>query len=246
MTTWQIVLGIIIGLITGLVVSECCDVSPWVARKLVRWSARRRYVPPTHAELRAEELAAYIDDCPGRLFKLIIALGFAAAAAVVTRKVAPTVAPLDPLWQPTTLTVPVHYEEGGEWREDRRRPKAHVVHQSWCQLTDEVCKAAKEVGVGSRSWRRCVKELRRITGDERWMLVAKNLELLEEINDSSAKIRRAKYMEGTGAPGSRDYIVHYWSFPTSSTIMRYQAAVETARAEIRRLTSDFLLSSVPR
>lgn len=241
MTSWQIVLAIIIGLITGLVVSECCDVSPWVARKLVRWSASRRYVPPARAELRAEELAAYIDDCPGRLFKLIIALGFA-AVAVVTRKVAYTVAPLDPLWRPTTLTVPVDYEECGEWRDDRRRPKAHVVHQAWCQLTDEVCDAAREVGVGSRSWRRCIKELRRITGDERWTLVAKNLDLLEEINNSSAKIKREKYMEGTGAPGGRDYIVHYWSFPTSSTIMRYQAAGETARAEIRRLASDFLLS----
>ena len=63
MTIGQILLAII----TGLAVNECCDVSPWVTRKLVRWSARRRYAPPARAELHAEELAAYNDDWPGRL-----------------------------------------------------------------------------------------------------------------------------------------------------------------------------------
>jgi len=62
MTTGQILLAII----TGLAVNECSEMSPWAARKLVRWSAHPRYAPPS----RAEELAALIDDRPGRLFKL--------------------------------------------------------------------------------------------------------------------------------------------------------------------------------
>lgn len=98
MTIGQILLAMFL----GLVVNECCDVSPWLARKLVRWSAHRRYASPARAELRAEELAKLIDDRPGRLFKLITALGFV-ATAVVTRKTAPGDAQPNPLRQPITL-----------------------------------------------------------------------------------------------------------------------------------------------
>lgn len=226
MTTGQILLAIV----TSLAVNECCDVSPWAARKLVRWSARRRYVPPARAELRAEELAAYIDDRPGRLFKIITALGFA-AAAVMTRKIAPGVAPPNPLWWPTTPTVSVHYEENNH----SRHPNARAVRQAWHQLTAEVRNAAKELGVGSLSWRRCINELRRITGDDRWTLVVSNL---EEIKILSAKLMMTRCCNR--------YETYCWFVPTDSTITHYQAAVETVRADIRRLTSEFLLSSTPR
>jgi hypothetical protein len=219
---------VLLAIITGLVVNECCDVSPWIARKLVRWSARRRYAPPSRAKLRAEELAAYIDDRPGKLFKLITALGFV-AAAIVTRKIAPDIAPPIPLWWPTTPTVPVYYEE----TDDPRHPNARAMRQSWYQLTDEVRHAARELGMDSRSWRRCIKELRRITGDDRWTLVARNLDLLEEINKSCANSNPKDH------PGGIRHRIYRWSYPTDSTITRYQAAVETARAEIRRLTCDF-------
>jgi hypothetical protein len=225
MTIGQILLAIAV----GLAVSEFSEVCPWAARKLVRWSARRRYVSPVRAELRAEELAAYIDDRPGRLFKLITALGFA-AAAVVTRKIGPRVAPPIPLWWPTTPTVPVHYEE----KNHPMHPNARAVRQAWHQLTAEVRNAAKELGVGKRSWRRCINELRRITGDDRWMLVMSNL---EEINNLSEKLTMTRCCK---------YETYCWFVPTDSTIMRYQTAVETARAEIRRLTSDLLLSAAPR
>jgi hypothetical protein len=68
----------------SLVVEAFCDVSLWVARKLVRWSARRRYTDPSRAEIRAEELAALIDELPGKPLKLITALGFAAVAIIVS------------------------------------------------------------------------------------------------------------------------------------------------------------------
>jgi hypothetical protein len=107
------------------------------------------------------------------------------------------------------------------------------MRQSWYQLTDEVRHAARELGMDSRSWRRCIKELRRITGDDRWTLVARNLDLLEEINKSCANSNLKDH------PGGITYRIYRWSYLTDSTITRYQAAVETARAEIRRLTCDF-------
>jgi len=61
-------LEILVTIIVGLAVNE---LSPWVARKIVIWSAHRRYVPPSWAEFRAEEFAAHIDARPGKLFKLI-------------------------------------------------------------------------------------------------------------------------------------------------------------------------------
>jgi RNA polymerase sigma factor (sigma-70 family) len=73
---------ILFAILTGLAINECCEVSPWVARKLVRWSAHRRYKDPIRGEARAEELAALIDDRPGKLFKLVTAAGFAIWAIV--------------------------------------------------------------------------------------------------------------------------------------------------------------------
>jgi energy-coupling factor transporter ATP-binding protein EcfA2 len=73
----------LLGIVAGLIVNECCDLSPWIARKLVRWSARLRYTDATRAQLRADELAALIDDRPGKLFKLFTALGFTTTALAV-------------------------------------------------------------------------------------------------------------------------------------------------------------------
>ncbi|NJP33600.1 PH domain-containing protein [Micromonospora sp. HSS6-12] len=57
------------------------DLSPWLGRKLVTWSARLHY-PDDHerAEIRAEEHAAIINERPGKLFKLGTGLGFLADA----------------------------------------------------------------------------------------------------------------------------------------------------------------------
>jgi hypothetical protein len=64
-------------IISGLLVNECCDVSPWAAVRLMRWAARLRYRDhPNRAAIRSEELAALIRDRPGKLFKLLTALGF--------------------------------------------------------------------------------------------------------------------------------------------------------------------------
>lgn len=76
MSSWNILFTII----SGLVINEYCEVSPWAARLLVRWSAYLYYSDAARAEDRAEELAALIDARPGKLFKLCTALGFVAGA----------------------------------------------------------------------------------------------------------------------------------------------------------------------
>lgn len=73
-------LSLIVGIFSALAVNECCELSPWAAQKIARWSAHLRYADPDRAETRAEELAAVIDERPGKLFKLITALCFAVAA----------------------------------------------------------------------------------------------------------------------------------------------------------------------
>src|SRR6266567_4926776 len=64
----------------GLIANECFEVAPWLARKLVRWSAIFKYGDTARARVRAEELAAMIDDRPGNLLKLFTACGFAFGA----------------------------------------------------------------------------------------------------------------------------------------------------------------------
>jgi hypothetical protein len=77
-SVWTAILSVLL----AFAVNECCDVSPWAAKKILRWSARLRYCDPERAEIRDEELVALIEDMPGKLFKLITALCFAAAALV--------------------------------------------------------------------------------------------------------------------------------------------------------------------
>ncbi|MBA2896632.1 hypothetical protein [Nonomuraea soli] len=80
-------------MILGLLVNEMSEVSPWLANKLVRWAACRQYEDPERSAIRSEELAALINARPGKLFKLITALGFTQAAlrSVTRRKLGTTV-----------------------------------------------------------------------------------------------------------------------------------------------------------
>jgi hypothetical protein len=72
---------IVVSVLLGLLVNEFSDVSPWLADKIVRWSARYRYADDrSRGEIRAEEWAAVVVARPGKLFKLTTALGFAGSA----------------------------------------------------------------------------------------------------------------------------------------------------------------------
>ncbi|MFC6016379.1 PH domain-containing protein [Plantactinospora solaniradicis] len=74
---------VVLAIVLGLLVNELTDVSPWLARKLVAWSARLRYRDTSRAEVRAEELAAVINDRPGKLFKLGTGVRFLSAALAI-------------------------------------------------------------------------------------------------------------------------------------------------------------------
>jgi hypothetical protein len=75
---------VILGILLGLFVNETCDVSPWLACKLVQGAARLQYRDPERAAMRAEELTAVINERPGKLFKLATAVAFT-VGALVTR-----------------------------------------------------------------------------------------------------------------------------------------------------------------
>ncbi|MFG1890371.1 hypothetical protein ACGFIR_21195 [Micromonospora sp. NPDC049051] len=77
MSKWEMTLGIVF----GLLVNEITDVSPWLAKKLVRWSAYRWTTDPEAAETYSEEWAAIIEERPGKLLKLLTASKFALGAA---------------------------------------------------------------------------------------------------------------------------------------------------------------------
>ncbi|MFC6582129.1 hypothetical protein ACFQBS_35985 [Planomonospora parontospora] len=72
---------IFLGVLLGLIVNEMCDISPWLAGKLVRLSARWRYSDPELAEARGAELTRVINDRPGKLFKLGTAIAFLTSSA---------------------------------------------------------------------------------------------------------------------------------------------------------------------
>ncbi|MDG4796917.1 hypothetical protein [Micromonospora sp. WMMD1082] len=77
MNRWEIILGVVL----GLFVNEVTDISPWIARKLVRWSAYRWTTNPEIAAEYAEEWTALINDRPGMLPKLLTAMRFSVGAA---------------------------------------------------------------------------------------------------------------------------------------------------------------------
>ncbi|MFI6182556.1 hypothetical protein ACIA8R_44005 [Nonomuraea sp. NPDC051191] len=73
---------IILGTLLGLIVNEACEISPWMARKLVRKAAYLRYPDTDQARVRAEELESLINERPGKLFKLATAIAFTASATI--------------------------------------------------------------------------------------------------------------------------------------------------------------------
>lgn len=73
---------VLIGVVLGLIVNETTDLSPWLGRALVGWSARLRYGETDRAQVRSEELKALVNVRPGKLFKLFMGVAFATSALV--------------------------------------------------------------------------------------------------------------------------------------------------------------------
>ncbi|MEV6002171.1 hypothetical protein AB0M25_23580 [Streptomyces griseomycini] len=68
----------------GLLLNEAVDISPWLARRILRWAAHRL---PDIDEARAyeEEWTALLDERPGKLLKLVYALTFILPALQMRR-----------------------------------------------------------------------------------------------------------------------------------------------------------------
>ena len=74
--------GVAISVATGAVVNEFCDVSPWLAKRLMRraallWAATDSALASGYVV----EWASLLEDCPGKITKLLLALRFLVGAA---------------------------------------------------------------------------------------------------------------------------------------------------------------------
>jgi hypothetical protein len=76
---------LVTAIVLGLVINEFCDISPWLARKVIRLAAR--CVPdPTVRERLEEEWAAGLQDRPGKILKLFAALTLLVSAMTSVRR----------------------------------------------------------------------------------------------------------------------------------------------------------------
>jgi hypothetical protein len=75
------IIGVIVPLVISAAANELSDVSPWLARKIIRQAARTWALGDLGlAQAYEEEWSAVVDDCPGKLYKLGLALRFAVFA----------------------------------------------------------------------------------------------------------------------------------------------------------------------
>lgn len=83
---------ILIPLALGVIVNEAVDVCPWLARKLVRWSAWR-ITDASMAQRYEEEWLAGLGSRPGKLLQLFSALSIVIGASWRMRDIFRTTAP---------------------------------------------------------------------------------------------------------------------------------------------------------
>jgi len=79
-------IGVGVSIITGALVNEFCDISPWLAQRLARNAARLWALgDPELKAVYEEEWAAVVQACPGKVTKLVVAARFAAGAVARTQ-----------------------------------------------------------------------------------------------------------------------------------------------------------------
>jgi hypothetical protein len=124
------VLGVIASVLTGVLVNEFCDIAPWLAGMVVRRAARTWAKGHAAAGIYEEEWAAVVDDCPGKVTKLALALRFAIGAAA------------DSSWR--------HLERGWDWALHRSRRRAD-------SLVDVLMATSMtEVGIDIQAWEKMI------------------------------------------------------------------------------------------
>ncbi len=150
--------SIVVTVVLGLAINECCDISPWAAQALMRWAARCRYASnPERAEIRAIELAALIDARPGKIFKLLTACGFATAA--LCSQLMTLLRPMREVDAGGTATARPELEGGALAVTELMRRAADGNRTAWERLVDL---NAKPVWAASRDFRLTEDEFREV------------------------------------------------------------------------------------
>lgn len=131
---------VLVPLALGVVVNEAVDISPWLARKLVRWSARR-IADASMAARYEEEWLAGLDGRPGKLLQLFSAISIVVGAS----------------WRMRDIFRAV--DSGDTARRRRRWPRPHMrlafpsglgtLQQYWGYVTAPVAVATWVTGQGS-------------------------------------------------------------------------------------------------
>jgi hypothetical protein len=79
---------ILLAILIGLAVNECCRFSEWAARRLIGWAAHLSYGGTPRAQVRIAEQTGDLDNCSGQLVKLCFALGLTVVGVLTwTRRV---------------------------------------------------------------------------------------------------------------------------------------------------------------
>ena len=236
------VIELVVTAAMGLAVNECCDLSPALARALVRWSARHRYRDPVRAAERAEEWAAYINDRPGKLFKLCSALRYAVSALVSgqeTRAAAISGPALAAAPAPLAIAFDQHtlYRPGVD--DDVWHGRIDQMKEAWNAVACDVKAATLPVCRRGELHRR-LRKLREATADDRWDAVAANVVLLRLPVWHFAKDH---YQSGPhlghfpGIPGL--LLARPTAVPAESVVTAYLAAAQQTRDDIRTLSGPF-------
>src|SRR5688572_13141097 len=86
MTGWW---GMLLTVLLAVVVNEFTALCPWLARRLVRWAAHHWSPDPARNAEYTLEWPRVVEDCPGKVLKLVVAAGFACGSV---RRSAPRLA----------------------------------------------------------------------------------------------------------------------------------------------------------
>lgn len=227
----------------GLAVNECCDLSPALARALVRWSARQHYRDPVRAAERAEEWAAYINDRPGKLFKLCSALRYAVSALLSGRETR-AAAISDPALANTPAPLVIAFDQHTPYRpgidDDVWHSRIDQMKEAWNAVARDVNAATRPVCRRGELHRR-LRKLREATADDRWDAVAANVALLRLpvwhfAEEGYRPIPNARYR---GAPLGGILLARPTAVPAESVVTAYLAAAQQTRDDIRTLSGPF-------
>ena len=72
---WAFVVTTVAAVVVGAITNELCDLAPWLAIRLLRVAARLEAVSREERHLLFEEMSAMSDEVPGKLTKLLFAIG---------------------------------------------------------------------------------------------------------------------------------------------------------------------------